>query len=211
MERKERKRTLVLFRDGWTCLQIPQIRAKPKAFTSNDLQHPLTYVFNKICCTWWKGLRSCQNACNILACDQKSRENRRRWRGGEEQGRTNAAPRAEQNALGWSNERRKTVVTKLQEVFICPKRRKFTQSRTAPVDVVLLKKKEKGQSSVNVPDKKKKKKREAASRTLFSEETQFATCHPCNWCRETEWDLMYLVHIKYSWDAGLCRDRRSNH
>lgn len=54
-----------------------------------------------------------------------------------EQTRTNAMPQAEQNTVGWFNERRKSLATKLQEVFICPERRILAQSRTAPVDVVL--------------------------------------------------------------------------
>lgn len=55
----------------------------------------------------------------------------------KEQARTNVTPQAEQDAVGRFNGWRKSLTTKPQEVFMCPKRRKLTQSRTAPVDVVL--------------------------------------------------------------------------
>lgn len=98
------------------------------------------------------------------------------------------------------------MATKLGEVFICPKRRKFTQIRTAPVDAVVFKKKKKEEEKrsifcLNISEQ------EQRSCTLFSKETQF-DCRPLTHVIDAVQKnrVMQLASIKYSWDPGLRSD-----
>lgn len=104
-----------------------------------------------------------------FGCDQKTQEDRKGWEGRrgeggegggggaeEEEKGADASPQAEQVTVGRFNEWRESPETKLQEVFICPKRGKNSLKVGLPLWTCCYLRKKK--------DKKKKKEVEHFSK-----------------------------------------------